>query len=415
MPRGISEIPELRLEVLQKFVTTFMSPPNLVLQNIFPSSPSPSSTVIWESQVGGRGMTPFVPPGAPAPKHSPLGVAQHSAEAAYWKEKMYFDEEFLNNLRKEGTEAQYLASQARLARELAQLVNRANRRREWMFAKMLFAGAFSYSQKEGYKASVDYDIPDANQVTLGADYKWEDGTKRNIIKDIQTAKRAISETCGAVINYGICNSKVFQFMTDDPDVLTLLSKSNYGNGNLFQGARHPIVGANPAIIADLIGLPTLLIYDEQYEVKANLTSNVTGASTVAIVVDDITDFEVGATLRFYDVSAGTYEDETISAVTPETSTITVATAPSVSFKAGEDYVLMKKYFLPDDKFCLFASGVDGQPICEYKTAPYGLGRHYGLYTDRKEDWDPEGVWIRVQDKGIPVLYHRDAVYILTVN
>jgi hypothetical protein len=75
---------------------------------------------------------------------------------------------------------------------------------------------------------------------------------------------------------------------------------------------------------------------------------------------------------------------------------------------------MKKYFIPDDKFCLFATAVDGSPIAEYKTAPYGLGRHYGLFTDRKEEWDPEGVFIRVQDKGIPVLYHRDAVYILDV-
>ena len=155
MPAGSSEIPILRLEVLQKFVTKFMSPPELVLQNLFSSSPSPSSTIKWESQVGSRGMTPFVPPGAPAPRTSPLGVAQHSAEAAYWKEKMDFDEEFLNNLRQEGTEASYLAAAARLARELAGLVNRANRRREWMFAKMLFAGSFSYYQNHGYKVAVD--------------------------------------------------------------------------------------------------------------------------------------------------------------------------------------------------------------------------------------------------------------------
>ena len=414
MSRGISEIPELRLEVLQNFITKFMSPPNLVLQNLFPSSPSPSSTIKWESQVGGRGMTPFVPPGSPAPTTSPLGVAAHSAEAAYWKEKMYFDEEFLNNLRKEGTESAYLDASSRLARELSQLVNRANRRREWMFAKMLFVGNFSYYQTSGYKAYVDYGIPSANIVTLGADYKWSDGTKRDIQGDIRTAKRYISESTGATLNYAICSSKVFEYLVKDSDLLTLLSKSNYGEGNLFKGSRHPIVGANPAIIQDLLGIGTLVIYDEMYEVKANLTSVVTGSSTTAIAVDDVTDFEVGQTLRFYDVSAGTYEDETISAVNVESGTLTVSTAPTASFKAGEDYVLMKKYFIPDDKFCLFATAVDGSPIAEYKTAPYGLGRHYGLFTDRKEEWDPEGVFIRVQDKGIPVLYHRDAVYILDV-
>lgn len=415
MPRGQSEIPELRLEVLQNFVTTFMAPPNLILQNLFSSSPSPSSTIKWESQTGGRGMTPFVPPGSPAPLHSPLGVAAHSAEAAYWKEKMYFDEEFLNNLRKEGTEAQYLAAQVTLARELAQLVNRCNRRREWMFAKMLFAGSFSYSQRLGYKADVDYALPSAQQVTLATDYKWESGSQRNILKDIRDAKRVLSEGCGAKIEYFVCNSKVLGYMTDDPDILTLLSKSNYGSGNLFSGSKDPIIGANPNIIASLLDIPKLVVYDEQYEVRANITGAVTGAVTTAIPVDDVTDFEVGYTLRFHDVSAGTYEEETIASVQVEAGTVTVSVAPTASFKAGEDFVTMTKYFIPDNQVCMFTPTLDGQKIADYKTAPYGLGRHYGLYTDRKEEWDPEGVFIRVQDKGLPVLYHRDAIYNLTVN
>lgn len=415
MPRGQSEIPELRLDVLQNFVTKFMSPPNLILSNLFPSSPSPSSSIRWESQVGGRGMTPFVPPGSPAPQHAPLGVAQHSAEAAFWKEKMYFDEEFLNNLRREGTDQTYLAAQARLARELAGIVNRANRRREWMFAKMLFDGSFSYSQTTGYKASVDYSLPSTHVVTLATDYRWENGTQRNILKDIRDGKRLISEDCGAQIDYGICNSKVLTYMADDPDILTLLSKSNYGQGNLFSGSKHPIVGVNANIVGSLLDIPNLIIYDEQYEVRANLTGAVTGGVTTAIPVDDVTDFEVGETLRFVDVSAGTWEDETIASIQVEAGTVTVSAAPSVSFKAGEDYVLMTKYFIPDDKFCLFASTVDGQKIAEYKTAPYSIPRHYGLKTDRHEEWDPEGVWIRVQDKGLPVLYHRDALYILDVN
>ena len=63
---------------------------------------------------------------------------------------------------------------------------------------------------------------------------------------------------------------------------------------------------------------------------------------------------------------------------------------------------------------MFASSVDNQQIAEYKKAPFSLDRHYGVKVDRKEDWDPEGVWIRVQDKGLPILYQRDAMYVLTV-
>ena len=56
MPRGQSDIPELRLEVLQNYFETFVSPPELVLSSMFPSSNSPSSTVKWESHRGGRGV-----------------------------------------------------------------------------------------------------------------------------------------------------------------------------------------------------------------------------------------------------------------------------------------------------------------------------------------------------------------------
>jgi hypothetical protein len=38
-----------------------------------------------------------------------------------------------------------------------------------------------------------------------------------------------------------------------------------------------------------------------------------------------------------------------------------------------------------------------------------------MQTDRKETWDPDGVFLRVQDKGLPVLYQRDAIYNLTVT
>jgi hypothetical protein len=64
---------------------------------------------------------------------------------------------------------------------------------------------------------------------------------------------------------------------------------------------------------------------------------------------------------------------------------------------------------------MMATQVDGQPIAEYKAAPFGLGRNWGQYTDRHEEWDPDVVWIRVQDKGLPILKNRDALYLLTVQ
>jgi hypothetical protein len=47
-------------------------------------------------------------------------------------------------------------------------------------------------------------------------------------------------------------------------------------------------------------------------------------------------------------------------------------------------------------------------------SPFGLDRAYGMKVDQETEWDPEGLWIRTQNKGLPVLYNRDAVYVMTV-
>jgi hypothetical protein len=415
MPRGAADIPDLRLEVLQNFVTKFTAPPELIFQNLFPASNSPSSTIKWESHTGTRGMTPFKPPGAKTPMSYPLGIAKHSAECAFWGEMMYFDEEFLNNLRKEGTENTYQDAQSRLARELAGMTNRCYRRKEWMWAKALISGTFTYSETGGTKITVNYELPSTHSVTLGTDYKWQNGSQRDILSDIITGKRVIADDCGGQVDWAFCNSYVLQYMAQDPTILTLLQKTAFGQGNLFEGNLNKLVAVNPKIIGSLLDIPNLVVFDEKYEVRTYLTAAVIANSTTVVSVANPADFEAGDTLTFYDVSAGTSEDETVASVDIEAGTITVSSAPATSYKSGEDYVYTRKYFVPSDKFVMVASRVEGQPIAEFKRAPFGLDRHYGLKTDRKEEWDPEGVFIRVQDKGLPVIYQRDAIYTLDVN
>jgi len=415
MPIGRSDIPELRLETLRAFVTKFMSPPNLLFVNMFGTSQASGSTIKWESQEGTRGMVPFKSPGAPTKVTAPIGIAQHSAEAAFWGEKMYFDEVFLNNLRKEGTENQYLTAQARLAREMAGLTTRCMRRKEWMFSKMITAGSFTYSEASGTKLSVDYSIPSDHIVTLAAASKWNSGNNKDIIGDIIDGKKKISDDCGANVNYAFCNSTTLKYLARDTTIQTLLSKSAFGEGDLFKGSVNNIVGVNPKVVGALLDIPNLIVYDEIYEVKAYLLAAVAASSTTSVTVENPADFVAGGTLRFVDVSAGTWEEETISSVTPESNYVVVSTAPSTSYKAFEDYVLMRKKFIPDDKFIMMASDVDGQKIAEYFEAPFGLNHQYGIQPDTHEEWDPDGIWIRVQDKGLPVLYQRDALYILDVE
>jgi hypothetical protein len=414
MPRGSSDIPILRLEVLQRFMESFMAPPNLILSGMFAATTSPSSTIRWESQRGGRGMTPFVAPGTPAPVTSPHGVAQHVAEVAYWKEKMPFDEEFLNNLRQPGTDAVYQSAEAKLARELAGLKNRSMRRKEWMFAQMLCNNGFSYQVKGGYRASVNYGIPSDHRITLAAAYNWNNGASKDILADIRDAKIALSQDCGGTIDYAICNSMVLKLLAADTTIRDILKRQNFMESNLYSGNLNSLLGVNAKVLGSLLDIPNLVIYDEMYEVRAWLTGAVTGGSTTWVSLDDVSDFEEDAAIRFWDVSAGTYEDRVVIGVNVENGTVQINYPPATSYKSGEDYVTQAKPFIPDDKFIMMASRVDGQAIAEYKQAPFGLNRNYGQFTDSYDEWDPEVTWIRVQDKGLPILFNRDAIYTIDV-
>lgn len=414
MPRGASDIPILRLEVLQKFFETFMLPPQLVLSTLFSSSTSPSSTIKWESQRGGRDMTPFVPPGAPAPQTAPHGIAEHIAEAAYWKEKMYFDEEFLNNLRQPGTTATYQSATAKLARELGFLKNRSARRLEWMFAKMLFNNGFTYDVKAGYKVTLDYGIPSDHRISLASSYYWTDGGSKDILGDIRDGKIKIDEDCGGKVEIAMCNSTMLKTLAADATIRQNLQSSyfgsGFGDGSLYKRPVHELIGVNAQVVGALLNIPRFVVYDEGYEVKRWLTAAVTGGNTTWISLNDVSDLEANSKVRFWDVSAGTYEECFIIAVSVEDGVIQLAAPPVASYKAGEDYITMFKKYMPDDKFVMIAPTVDGQPIAEYKQAPFALDRHYGLKVDSWDEKDPEGTYIRVQDKGLPILYNRDAIY-----
>jgi len=114
--------------------------------------------------------------------------------------------------------------------------------------------------------------------------------------------------------------------------------------------------------------------------------------------------------------ASSWEDREITAVNVSTNTITVASAPSNSYIAGEDKVIMRKKFIDDDTFLIFSdTSADGMKIAEFMQAPYGLERQWGMNVDKKDEWDPDGTWTRVQDKGLPVLYYPDTIYRLKVR
>ncbi len=406
---GKAEVPDLRLQRLQGLITSFTTAPNLILMGMFAANAvkAESDTIKWESQVGNRGMTPFSAPNAPSQTVAPVGVKAESAMAAFWKEKMPLDEVFLNNLRKEGTDNAYFSAQARLARETQMLRNRCDRRKEWMFAQMMTGGSLSYTGPTGIRISLDYAVPSAQIVTLATNRQWDTGSARNILEDIMDAQIAIQNSIGGKLDYAFFTTEVLKMMIMDAGIQNLLAKSAFGSGDLFA---RPI-----QVLKNLLNIENMFVYDEQYVITGWLTAKVTASSTTTISVDDASDFVVGETLRFHDTSAQTYEDETISAVDVDAGTVTVSSAPATSYKANEDKVTMTKKFIPTTKFCMFCSTVEGNKVAGYFEAPFGLNRVWGLNVDTHEEWDPDVMWIRVQNKGLPVLYNRDAIYIMTVT
>ena len=408
MTIGISDIPDLRLTVLNKLITKYLSPPNLILKNMFKSQNYESDNIEWESQIGSRGLTPFAGEDAEAPQAAVPGTGQNSAAAAYWKERTFFGSSFLNNIRQVGTDRKYMKAARTLANQTRNLSNRSFRREEWMLAQMLCNDGFSYKDKNEKYITIDYGIPDDNKVTLAADYKWDAGTSRNIVKDIFDGKLVVSNANAGVLNNAICTTEALKLMIFDDQIQTLLTKSAFGNGDLFK---------NPTnVIAALIGIGNLHLYDEAYQIRAWLTTALSaGAGPHTVYVDLTTDFEVGGTLTAYDVSARTTEALTITATDSDAGTITATGTLASSYKATEDYVYMTRKFIPTDKFVMWADTVDGEPIAEFMRAPHMLSRKWGQQVDRWEKKDPDGVYLRVSDKGLPVLYHEDAIYQLTVT
>jgi len=408
MTIGINDISALRLTVLNKLVTKYMSPPNLILMKMFKTVNYESDNIEWESQIGSRGLTPFAAEDAESPAATVPGIGENSAHAAFWKERTFFGASFLNNIREPGTDRRHQKASRTLGNQVRNLSNRSYRREEWMCAQMLCNDGFTYKDKNGVYITLDYGIPDDNKVSLGVDYKWDDGTKRNIAEDIYTAKQVVSNANAGVLNRAIFTSEVLKLMLFDDSIQTLLSKSNFGQGDLF---------ANPTgVIGNLIGIGNMYEYNEAYQIRAWLTSALSsGAGPHTVSVDTTVDFEVGGTLTVLDTSAKTTETLTITAVNTNAGTLTATGTLSSSYKSGDDYAYMTKKFIPTDKFIMWADSVDGEPIAEFMKAPHELARKWGQQIDRWEKRDPDGIFVRVEDKGLPVLYHEDAVYQLTVT
>lgn len=402
--KGSAGVPILQLETLNKLISKLEMNPMLFFANMFGDARYPSDAIKWEVEYGSAGLTPFVAPGSVAPKIGLDGVGEGSAKAAYMKEAIFFDEVFLNNIREPGTYETYQTAERSLAKGLRKLRNRVDRRREWMMAHAVLNGGFTYQAVGGTKIAVSYGVPDTHTVTLGSTRHWNDGASKNILEDVLEAKRILADDAGVMPEMAMLNSKLLQLLMLDASIQALLEKSAFGNGDLFQ---------NPAgVIGNLLGVGTLRVFDDFTEDEEYLAGNVVAATTTVVSVPDAKDIQVGATARFYDTSENNvWEDADVVSVDIPNSTFTIGAVTVLGFKAGEDMVRFRTKTLKDNEFVLLNSkNADGEPIAEDMLAPFGLGRNYGTYVDTNEEFDPEGITLRIQHKSLPVIYHPDCTF-----
>ena len=60
------------------------------------------------------------------------------------------------------------------------------------------------------------------------------------------------------------------------------------------------------------------------------------------------------------------------------------------------------------------TNADGMKIAENMLSPFGIERNYGVTVDTKDEFDPEGTIVRIQNKSLPVVYHPDCTYKMIV-
>lgn len=408
--KGSAGIPILHNVVLNKLIDKTPPPPSLKFSNMFPTSQAESDEIKWETIYGSGGMTPFVAPGSSAPTVGLDGMSQSGATAAYYKEKSFLDENLLNNLRQPGTVQTAMRSEAMVARQVGKLQYRCQRRREWMIAKMLTANSFSYQLKGGAKFTISYPTPSQNQVTLSGGARWNQTTSTPAV-DIFDAKRLLADQYGIAPNRVLMNSATLKLMQFNTSIGDLTKKQAFGDGDLY---------SNPEkALPIILGLGALDIYDEFYEVPAWIMTPVTAGVNPVIYVDDASDFEVGGRVRLISTLTPYKWEEstaiTISAVDKIANTITIAGTIASNYRGGGiDKVIMRKKFVPDNLVLLYSDSIDNQPIAEFIEAPFGMGRNFGRFADTEPSWDPDGLWMRMQDKGLPVLYFPEGIFQLTV-
>jgi len=277
-----------------------------------------------------------------------------------------------------------------------------------MTCQAIFQGKISYLGPEGQVVEVDYGLPERQRFELAANEKWNyTGADPDVdpVRDIMELKLMLQNELGEQFTKCYMTTELLHVLIQNDRILQLAEKQAFGDGSLFSQPT--------TVIQTLMGLPPIELYDEQYTVRSFVTSAIAGGATLSFTVEDSSGYEVGDScwLRRVENDRLAAEDEVIiDTVNHATRTIAVTAEPAHSYRPGYDYLDCTKKFLETDRIHLLAPTIQNNPAFGGINAPYGHPRKYGISSDQWNETDPDGLWVRVQNHCLPVVYLPQAAW-----
>ena len=202
MPSIYDSVPLLQNDSLQAIVDKSMPMKDLIGLSILPAVSSPTPLVKWEEITSTYGMAPIVASDAVSPLIEGGSVLQKQAMVCYIRQKYLLDLLDLTGLRTPGTREEK-ANVEELVKQLVNLQDRVERRRESLIFDALLDGTISYSLNNVI-FTVDFGFNAAHIVQLTGTPRWTQLTTANPEKDFQDAIEVL-EADGFEPTYALMN------------------------------------------------------------------------------------------------------------------------------------------------------------------------------------------------------------------
>lgn len=212
--------------------------PTLFRNLFFPArKPIASKFAELEIVVGGKKLLPFVGDGAAGKIIDKVSREKDTVRTPRIRVKEPFSAQELLDVTAPGgmsyvqpDESRDAAMQRIITEDLDELDRRIVATEEWMCAQVLCGGQISYADDE-HAFDIDFRMPTAHKVTLGAGVTWADAGV-NPMADIDTWANIVLDACGLTADTCIMSPSAWQAFYNNEKVQKLLDTRRIDSGSL---------------------------------------------------------------------------------------------------------------------------------------------------------------------------------------